>query len=145
VLSLPKSPLLNALTTTSSVWVDMTTYVYAMNTSSFLLQVILNPKVVAKLYLRIWFFPNFISSFSFDYLAYATIGKDNANIAYSRASRAVRFIRITRILGLIKLLRITKLLRFIQKGEDVSEIIVNKHTYHAFLCMQVVLENPYSH
>lgn len=89
-----------------------------------IMQVIMDPQIVAKTYLKTWFAVDFVSSFPSDYIAYASIGgEDDSSISYARASRVVKFIRITRLLGLLKLLRISKLLRFIQKWENVSETL----------------------
>ena len=82
-------------------------------------QVILDPKVVARKYLRGWFAVDFISSFPFDYFTLIATGGE-ISPSLLKASRALRVIRLAKLLSLVRLLRISKLLRFIQRWEDVS-------------------------
>ena len=86
-----------------------------------ILQVISDPKAVAKAYLTSWFAFDFISAFPFDYIIYAaTVDQNELGIAFSRASFFVKLFKLTRLLGLLKLLRVSRLLRFFKGLEDVS-------------------------
>lgn len=88
-------------------------------------QVILDPKIVAKKYLKGWFVVDVTSSFPFDYFTLiATRGEVSSSLL--KASRALRVIRLAKLLSLLRLLRISRLLRFMQRWEDVS------YSMHAF-------------
>ncbi len=83
------------------------------------LQVILDPRVVAKKYVKGWFAVDLSSSFPFDYFTLiATQGQVDSSLL--KASRALRVIRLAKLLSLLRLLRISRLLRFIQRWEEVS-------------------------
>lgn len=86
----------------------------------------MNPKKVAKSYVCSWFFVDFISSFPFDYVSYASIGSQGISVPFAEASAAGQFLRITRLLGLLKLLRVTKILRYAVGWEDVSISLIMK-------------------
>ena len=77
---------------------------------------------MAKKYLKGWFIVDVTSSFPFDYFTLiATRGQVNSSLL--KASRALRVIRLTKLLSLLRLLRISRLLRFMQRWEDVSNIM----------------------
>lgn len=83
-------------------------------------QVILDPKQVAKRYVKGWFFVDFASSIPFDYLTLiATRGSSGISPSLLKASRALRILRLAKMLSLLRLLRISRLLRYIQRWEDV--------------------------
>lgn len=88
------------------------------------LQVVLEPKRIAKAYLRGWFIIDFVSSIPFDYLTlFARTGGEDTGTGISpsliKASRALRIVRLTKLLSLLRLLRISRMLRYLQRWEEV--------------------------
>lgn len=98
------------------------------------LQVVLEPKQIAKAYLRGWFIIDFVSSIPFDYLTlFARTGSEDNEASLSpsliKASRALRIVRLTKLLSLLRLLRISRMLRYLQRWEEVR----GHNQYHAHL------------
>merc|ERR1719429_962696 len=80
-------------------------------------QVILDPKLIARDYLRTWFFLDLLSSIPLDYIFLIfnsfrgdpTEEDDNDNIGvYLQAGRALRILRLAKLLSLIRLLRLSR-------------------------------------
>ena len=91
-------------------------------------QVILDPKQVAKRYIKGWFFVDVASSIPFDYLTLiATRGSSGISPSLLKASRALRILRLAKMLSLLRLLRISRLLRYIQRWEDVCYCMASMH------------------
>ncbi|XP_005177124.1 potassium/sodium hyperpolarization-activated cyclic nucleotide-gated channel 2 isoform X6 [Musca domestica] len=87
-------------------------------------QVILDPKLIAKHYLRTWFFLDLISSIPLDYifLIFNQIMKlqdfsDSFQILH--AGRALRILRLAKLLSLVRLLRLSRLVRYVSQWEEV--------------------------
>ncbi len=85
---------------------------------------VLEPKQIAKAYLRGWFIIDFVSSIPFDYLTlFARTGGEETETGLSpsliKASRALRIVRLTKLLSLLRLLRISRMLRYLQRWEEV--------------------------
>lgn len=82
----------------------------------------MEPKKIAKAYLRGWFIIDFVSSIPFDYLTlFARTGEEGTGLSPSliKASRALRIVRLTKLLSLLRLLRISRMLRYLQRWEEV--------------------------
>lgn len=111
-------------------------------------QVILDPKLIAKNYLKTWFFLDLISSIPLDYiflifnqvqvhkivLTPTSVGPiEHATNSHSlfclqdfsdsfqilHAGRALRILRLAKLLSLVRLLRLSRLVRYVSQWEEV--------------------------
>ena len=85
---------------------------------NYTLQVILDPKIVAKKYMKSWFVIDLGSSFPFDYCI-ILLSQGQVSSSLLKASRVLRVIRLAKLLSLLKLLRLSRLLRFMSRWEEV--------------------------
>lgn len=108
--------------------------------------VILDPKLIAKNYLKTWFFLDLISSIPLDYifLIFNQVGRrwplltlitvtNEISISVWRvlmkdfsdsfqilhAGRALRILRLAKLLSLVRLLRLSRLVRYVSQWEEV--------------------------
>ena len=84
-------------------------------------QVILDPKLIARGYMRSWFFLDLVSSIPLDYL-YLLLNQDygdNYQASIWQAGRALRILRILKMLSLLRLLRLSRLVRYVSQWEEV--------------------------
>ena len=107
-------------------------------------QVILDPKLIAKHYLRTWFFLDLISSIPLDYifLIFNQVSRLIKQIASSliqimklqdfsdsfqilHAGRALRILRLAKLLSLVRLLRLSRLVRYVSQWEEVYVSTLN--------------------
>ncbi|XP_062545014.1 uncharacterized protein LOC134211796 isoform X3 [Armigeres subalbatus] len=99
-------------------------------------QVILDPKLIAKHYLKTWFFLDLISSIPLDYifLIFNQIQKNNQDFSDSfqilHAGRALRILRLAKLLSLVRLLRLSRLVRYVSQWEEVY-ILQNLQKKHS--------------
>ena len=107
-------------------------------------QVILDPKLIARDYLRTWFFLDLLSSIPLDYIflifnslrgepdevstdvntkaidVITDSKEDDDKIGvYLQAGRALRILRLAKLLSLIRLLRLSRLVRYVSQWEEV--------------------------
>ncbi|EZA52675.1 Potassium/sodium hyperpolarization-activated cyclic nucleotide-gated channel [Ooceraea biroi] len=84
-------------------------------------QVILDPKLIAKHYLRTWFFLDLISSIPLDYifLIFNQINDFSESFQLLHAGRALRILRLAKLLSLVRLLRLSRLVRYVSQWEEV--------------------------
>ncbi|XP_065337304.1 potassium/sodium hyperpolarization-activated cyclic nucleotide-gated channel 3 isoform X5 [Cloeon dipterum] len=85
-------------------------------------QVILDPKLIARHYLRTWFFLDLISSIPLDYifLIFNQVSKDfSESFQILHAGRALRILRLAKLLSLVRLLRLSRLVRYVSQWEEV--------------------------
>ncbi|CAH1364932.1 unnamed protein product [Tenebrio molitor] len=85
-------------------------------------QVILDPKLIAKHYLRTWFFLDLISSIPLDYifLIFNQVSGDYGDsFQILHAGRALRILRLAKLLSLVRLLRLSRLVRYVSQWEEV--------------------------
>jgi len=101
-------------------------------------QVILDPKLIAKHYLRTWFFLDLISSIPLDYifLIFNQVRIDISTVfnvlikimklqdfsdsfQILHAGRALRILRLAKLLSLVRLLRLSRLVRYVSQWEEV--------------------------
>ncbi|XP_034246962.1 potassium/sodium hyperpolarization-activated cyclic nucleotide-gated channel 2 isoform X5 [Thrips palmi] len=93
-------------------------------------QVILDPKIIAKNYLKTWFFLDLISSIPLDYIflifnQFAKWKGQSSNSDFSEsfqilhAGRALRILRLAKLLSLVRLLRLSRLVRYVSQWEEV--------------------------
>ena len=106
-------------------------------------QVILDPKLIARDYLRTWFFLDLISSIPLDYIflifdsfhgdpkvsdffliirenmTFIQANDDMSSFQILHAGRALRILRLAKLLSLIRLLRLSRLVRYVSQWEEV--------------------------
>ncbi|XP_040160979.1 uncharacterized protein LOC120898761 isoform X1 [Anopheles arabiensis] len=99
-------------------------------------QVILDPKLIAKHYLKTWFFLDLISSIPLDYifLIFNQMQKYSQDFSDSfqllHAGRALRILRLAKLLSLVRLLRLSRLVRYVSQWEEVY-ILQNLQKKHS--------------
>ncbi|XP_016299848.1 potassium/sodium hyperpolarization-activated cyclic nucleotide-gated channel 2-like [Sinocyclocheilus anshuiensis] len=83
-------------------------------------QIILDPQVISRRYLRGWFLVDFISSIPVDYIfLLVDIEARLESAEVYRTARALRIVRFTKILSLLRLLRLSRLIRYIHQWEEI--------------------------
>ncbi|XP_067281365.1 potassium/sodium hyperpolarization-activated cyclic nucleotide-gated channel 2 isoform X2 [Pseudorasbora parva] len=83
-------------------------------------QIILDPQVISRRYLRGWFMIDFISSIPVDYIfLIVDIESRLESAEVYRTARALRIVRFTKILSLLRLLRLSRLIRYIHQWEEI--------------------------
>ncbi|XP_065202257.1 potassium/sodium hyperpolarization-activated cyclic nucleotide-gated channel 3 isoform X2 [Planococcus citri] len=82
-------------------------------------QVILDPKIIAKNYLRTWFFLDLISSIPLDYIFLIFNQDFGESFQILHAGRALRILRLAKLLSLVRLLRLSRLVRYVSQWEEV--------------------------
>ncbi|XP_071964484.1 potassium/sodium hyperpolarization-activated cyclic nucleotide-gated channel 2-like [Antedon mediterranea] len=100
--------------------------------------VILDPKKIAKHYLKSWFFLDLVSSLPMDYII-LLMGGGNESIY--KASRALRFLRMAKLLSLLRLLRLSRLVRFIRHWEQTFNIAGAVIRIFNLVCMMVLISH----
>ncbi|XP_037081764.1 potassium/sodium hyperpolarization-activated cyclic nucleotide-gated channel 2-like isoform X2 [Pollicipes pollicipes] len=92
-------------------------------------QVILDPALIARHYLRTWFFLDLISSIPLDYI-FLIVNQDfTESFQILHAGRALRILRLAKLLSLVRLLRLSRLVRYVSQWEEVY--ILQKHQKQA--------------
>ncbi|XP_054724920.1 potassium/sodium hyperpolarization-activated cyclic nucleotide-gated channel 2-like [Uloborus diversus] len=82
-------------------------------------QVILDPSLIARHYLRTWFFLDLISSIPLDYIFLIFNQDYQENVQLLHAGRALRILRLAKMLSLLRLLRLSRLVRYVSQWEEV--------------------------
>lgn len=84
-------------------------------------QVILDPKQIARGYIRSWFFLDLISSIPLDYIFLIFQGDREVGDSYQilHAGRALKILRFAKLLSLLRLLRLSRLVRYVSQWEEV--------------------------
>ncbi len=82
-------------------------------------QVILDPKVIAREYLKTWFLLDLISSIPLDYIFLIFSPEYHDNFQILHAGRALRILRFAKMLSLLRLLRVSRLVRYVSQWEEV--------------------------
>lgn len=80
-------------------------------------QVILDPRLIARGYIRSWFFLDLISSIPLDYIF--LIFNQAENFQFLHTTRALRILRFAKMLSLLRLLRLSRLVRYVSQWEEV--------------------------
>ena len=88
-------------------------------------QVILDPRQIARCYLRSWFFLDLISSIPLDYIFLIFNQDISDNFQILHAGRALRILRFAKMLSLLRLLRLSRLVRYVSQWEEVYVSIAN--------------------
>ncbi len=82
-------------------------------------EIILEPKQIAKHYIRTWFFVDFLSSIPLDYI-FLLVKESGERYQLARTGRALKVLRLVKLLSLLRLLRLSRLVRYIHQWEEVS-------------------------
>lgn len=82
-------------------------------------EIILEPKEIAKNYLKTWFFVDIVSSIPLDYI-FLLIKQSGEKYQLVRTGRALKVLRLVKLLSLLRLLRLSRLVRYIHQWEEVS-------------------------
>ncbi|XP_035707444.1 potassium/sodium hyperpolarization-activated cyclic nucleotide-gated channel 1 isoform X2 [Folsomia candida] len=89
-------------------------------------QVILDPVLIAKHYLKTWFALDLISSIPLDYivlivcyLEYCDFSDSVHSFQFIHAGRALKILRMVKLLSLVRLLRLSRLVRYVSQWEEV--------------------------
>jgi hyperpolarization activated cyclic nucleotide-gated potassium channel 2 len=86
-------------------------------------EIILQPKEIAKHYIRTWFFVDFLSSIPMDYI-FLLVKESGEKYQLARTGRALKVLRLVKLLSLLRLLRLSRLVRYIHQWEEVSAFFV---------------------
>ena len=83
-------------------------------------QVILDPKLISRQYIRSWFLLDLLSSIPLDYI-FLVFNRDldSENFQLLQAGRALRIFRFAKMLSLLRLLRLSRLVRYVSQWEEV--------------------------
>nr|XP_022331361.1 potassium/sodium hyperpolarization-activated cyclic nucleotide-gated channel 3-like isoform X1 [Crassostrea virginica] len=81
-------------------------------------EIILDPKLIAKHYVKSWFFLDLVSTIPMDYIF---LWWDAETDIYQmvHAGRALRILRLAKLLSLLRLLRLSRLVRYVQQWEEL--------------------------
>ncbi|VDP98360.1 unnamed protein product [Trichobilharzia regenti] len=90
-------------------------------TNDYADEIILNPKEIARHYVKSWFVLDFISSIPMDYIYLIFNKKDHYNQFFS-AGRTLRILRLAKLLSMLRLLRLTRLVRYVSQWEEFLNI-----------------------
>ena len=82
-------------------------------------EIILEPRMIAKHYIRTWFFVDFLSSIPLDYI-FLLVRESGERYQLARTGRALKVLRLVKLLSLLRLLRLSRLVRYVNQWEEVS-------------------------
>lgn len=88
-------------------------------------EIILQPKQIAKHYIRTWFFVDFLSSIPLDYI-FLLVRESGEKYQLARTGRALKVLRLVKLLSLLRLLRLSRLVRYIHQWEEVRFYYLKK-------------------
>ncbi|GIZ02160.1 uncharacterized protein CEXT_724541 [Caerostris extrusa] len=97
-------------------------------------QVILDPKEIARTYIRTWFFLDLLSSIPFDYIFLIFNQGYGDNYQLLHAGRALRILRFAKMLSPEVLLRLSRLVRYVSQWEEVYVSIFPTYPLYVFSC-----------
>uniref|UniRef100_A0A8W8HXJ7 Cyclic nucleotide-binding domain-containing protein n=3 Tax=Magallana TaxID=2171616 RepID=A0A8W8HXJ7_MAGGI len=80
-------------------------------------EIILDPKLIAKHYVKSWFFLDLISTIPMDYI-FLWWDAEADFYQMVHAGRALRILRLAKLLSLLRLLRLSRLVRYVQQWEE---------------------------
>ncbi|KAL7064531.1 hypothetical protein AAHC03_04875 [Spirometra sp. Aus1] len=84
-------------------------------------EIILDPKEIARRYVRSWFLLDLISSIPMDYIFWMLNKRENYNQILT-AGRTLRILRLAKLLSILRLLRLTRLVRYVSQWEEFLNI-----------------------
>lgn len=91
-----------------------------MLSNDYIDEIILEPRLIAKNYIKTWFIIDLISSLPIDYLfLFFDQGENSGGYSIARTGRAIKVLRLVKLLSLLRLLRLSRLVRYIHQWEEV--------------------------
>lgn len=91
----------------------------------------MEPKKIAKRYLKTWFIIDFLSSIPMDYI-FLIVEESGQVFQLARTGRALKVIRFVKLLSLFKLLRISRLVRYVYQLQKVNFFVFHLTFYFLF-------------
>ncbi|CAI8015380.1 Potassium/sodium hyperpolarization-activated cyclic nucleotide-gated channel 3, partial [Geodia barretti] len=81
--------------------------------------VILDLRMIRRIYVKRWLLFDILSVFPFDYMAIIIIEANSLSAAYLQATTALRLLRLLKLLSLLRLFRVVKLMHYLAKWEEL--------------------------
>ena len=129
-------------------------------------QVIIDPVLIAKHYIRTWFFLDLLSSIPLDYIflifnvggsnEVCNLNEENnrqqlailtcsfqdltGSFQILQAGRALRILRLAKLLSLVRLLRLSRLVRYVSQWEEVYVSGRNIYNFLSFILAKKVFK-----
>ncbi|KAK3097787.1 hypothetical protein FSP39_013195 [Pinctada imbricata] len=101
-------------------------------------EIILDPKLIAKHYIKSWFFLDFISSIPMDYIILLWDSEADFYQMF-QAGRALRMLRLAKLLSLLRLLRLSRLVRYVQQWEEFLALAGKFMRIFNLICLMFLL------
>ncbi|CAF0815980.1 unnamed protein product [Brachionus calyciflorus] len=101
-------------------------------------EIILEPKQIAKHYIRTWFFVDFLSSIPLDYI-FLLVRESGEKYQLARTGRALKVLRLVKLLSLLRLLRLSRLVRYIHQWEEFLSIASMVMRILNLVCLIILL------
>ncbi|XP_041367918.1 potassium voltage-gated channel subfamily H member 7-like isoform X2 [Gigantopelta aegis] len=101
-------------------------------------EIILDPKLIAKHYMKSWFILDLISSVPVDYIFLMWDSEANFSQLF-HAGRALRMLRLAKLLSLLRLLRLSRLVRYVQQWEEFLAIAGKFMRIFNLICLMFLL------
>ncbi|XP_022331257.2 potassium/sodium hyperpolarization-activated cyclic nucleotide-gated channel 3-like isoform X8 [Crassostrea virginica] len=101
-------------------------------------EIILDPKLIAKHYVKSWFFLDLVSTIPMDYIF---LWWDAETDIYQmvHAGRALRILRLAKLLSLLRLLRLSRLVRYVQQWEEFLAVAGKFMRIFNLICLMLLL------
>ncbi|XP_071168792.1 potassium/sodium hyperpolarization-activated cyclic nucleotide-gated channel 2-like isoform X4 [Mytilus edulis] len=99
-------------------------------------EIILDPKLIARHYIKSWFFLDLLSSIPMDYIF--LLWDAEANQLF-HAGRALRMLRLAKLLSLLRLLRLSRLVRYVQQWEEFLALAGKFMRIFNLVCLMFLL------
>ncbi|EUB61977.1 Potassium/sodium hyperpolarization-activated cyclic nucleotide-gated channel 4 [Echinococcus granulosus] len=110
-------------------------------TNDYADEIILDPKEIARQYVRSWFLLDLISSIPMDYIFWVLNKHENYNQILT-AGRTLRILRLAKLLSMLRLLRLTRLVRYVSQWEEDADWF-EQYTWALFKAMSHMLSIGY--
>ncbi|XP_052796902.1 potassium voltage-gated channel subfamily H member 2-like isoform X2 [Mya arenaria] len=101
-------------------------------------EIILDPTLIAKHYLKSWFFLDLISSIPMDYIFLMWDAEADFSQLF-HAGRALRMLRLAKLLSLLRLLRLSRLVRYVQQWEEFLAVAGKFMRIFNLICLMFLL------
>ncbi|KAK3766089.1 hypothetical protein RRG08_002323 [Elysia crispata] len=101
-------------------------------------EIILDPRLIAKQYMKTWFFLDLLSSVPMDYIFLMWDSEADFNQLF-HAGRALRMLRLAKLLSLLRLLRLSRLVRYVQQWEEFLAFAGKFMRIFNLICLMVLL------
>ncbi|XP_075743737.1 potassium/sodium hyperpolarization-activated cyclic nucleotide-gated channel 2-like isoform X3 [Rhipicephalus microplus] len=103
----------------------------------------LDPKYIARHYLKTWFLLDFLSTVPFDYIC-VLVETAFKNLRQPGALSAIRLLHLAKLLGLLKLLRLSRLCRYLSSlQEHTNRPIFEQYSWSMFNALSQMLSIGY--